>query len=603
MQSIILAAGMGKRLKELTNDNTKCMVKVNGVTLIERMLRQIDSFNLNRIIIVVGYKGQKLIDYISTLNIKTPVHYVENPIYDKTNNIYSLQLAQDYLEQDDTLLFESDLIFESSIIKSLIEDPRPSLALVDKYESWMDGTCIKINEDDEIKEFIPGTHFKYEDAEEYYKTVNIYKFSKEFSSQRYIPFLNAYMKALGENEYYEQVLRVISNLDNPEIFAKKLNGELWYEIDDVQDLDIAESLFANDIHEKYNKISKRYGGYWRYPKLLDFSNPGNSEFPPQRLKDEIKASSDKLLNNYPSGMKVIRLLASKIWGVHSQSVIVVNGIESCLDILSNMNFTTGVIIPTRVNLQNRLGNKMVPMKLTSDDFSYTADDVIKFYSDSNNKIDCLFIYNPGYHTGYYLPKDEVIKLLKWTNKNNIKLIYDESTLDFVNENDSLINDETIEKFKNLIILKDMSVSHGILGIRLACVFTSDKEFLDDFEQKLSCWNIDSYSEFYLQIMEKYQKIYKASLDKFRVNKYIFSNNLNSIKELKIISDKSNYILCELKNMKSRNLCENLLDKYTILARDLSEQFGLKNKQYIKFSVRNKKENQVLIEALNNIFNK
>ena len=164
MQSIILAAGMGKRLKELTNDNTKCMVKVNGVTLIERMLRQIDSFNLNRIVIVVGYKGQKLIDYISTLNIKTPIQYVDNPIYDKTNNIYSLQLAQEYLEQDDTLLFESDLIFEESVIKSLIEDPRPSLALVDKYESWMDGTCIKINEDDEIKEFVPGTHFKYVDA-------------------------------------------------------------------------------------------------------------------------------------------------------------------------------------------------------------------------------------------------------------------------------------------------------------------------------------------------------------------------------------------------------------------------------------------------------
>lgn len=138
MQAIILAAGMGKRLKELTQNNTKCMVKVNGVTLIDRMLHQIDRQHLSRIVIVVGYEGQKLIDYIATLNINTPIIYVNNPIYDKTNNIYSLSLAKDWLCKEDTLLFESDLIFEDSVLKVLVEDPRDTLALVDKYESWME---------------------------------------------------------------------------------------------------------------------------------------------------------------------------------------------------------------------------------------------------------------------------------------------------------------------------------------------------------------------------------------------------------------------------------------------------------------------------------
>ena len=142
MQAIILAAGMGKRLKELTSNNTKCMVKVNGVSLIDRLLHQIENQSLDRIVIVVGYEGQKLIDYVATLDIKTPIVYVNNPIYDKTNNIYSLALAKDYLREDDTLLFESDLIFEDGIIESMIADPRETLVLVDKYESWMDGTCI-----------------------------------------------------------------------------------------------------------------------------------------------------------------------------------------------------------------------------------------------------------------------------------------------------------------------------------------------------------------------------------------------------------------------------------------------------------------------------
>ena len=79
MQAIILAAGMGRRLKDLTKDNTKCMVKVNGVPLIDRMLRQIEGLHLSRGAIVVGYKGPELIDHIGTLDNKTPGLFVNNP--------------------------------------------------------------------------------------------------------------------------------------------------------------------------------------------------------------------------------------------------------------------------------------------------------------------------------------------------------------------------------------------------------------------------------------------------------------------------------------------------------------------------------------------
>ena len=187
MQAIILAAGMGKRLKELTRDNTKCMIKVNGVTLIERMLQQIDTHHLERIIIVVGYEGEKLKEYINTLSIATPIVFVENPYFDQTNNIYSLYLAKDYLTEKDTLLFESDLIFEDAVIDRLIENPYPSLALVAKFESWMDGTVVTLDENNNIKRFISPKQFSFEEIPGYYKTVNIYKFSKKFSSSHYVP--------------------------------------------------------------------------------------------------------------------------------------------------------------------------------------------------------------------------------------------------------------------------------------------------------------------------------------------------------------------------------------------------------------------------------
>jgi len=320
MQAIILAAGMGKRLKDLTQNNTKCMVKVNGITLIERLLRILDRKQLSQIVIVVGYEGQKLIDFIQTLKIKTAIKYVDNPIYDKTNNIYSLALANEYLINEDTLLFESDLIFEESLVDCLLEDERETLALVDKYESWMDGTCMVLDDGDNIVDFIPGKYLNFQEKDKYYKTVNIYKFSKHFSANTYVPFLEAYKKAMGVNEYYESVIKLIAMLDTQEIKAKRLQNQTWYEIDDVQDLNIAESLFPNSDSERYDLIMARFGGFWRYPQLVDFCYLVNPYFPPQKMQSEMMASFNPLLTQYPSGMGVNSLLASRNFGVKRERI-------------------------------------------------------------------------------------------------------------------------------------------------------------------------------------------------------------------------------------------------------------------------------------------
>ena len=161
MQAIILAAGMGKRLKELTQNNTKCMIKVHNQTLIERMLKQLAALSLKRIIIVIGYKGDKVRELIGNKINNTPILYVENNVYDKTNNIYSLYLAKNYLVEDETILLESDLIFENSILNKLINHPYPNLAVVAKYQSWMDGTVVRLDEDNNILNFISKKAFQF----------------------------------------------------------------------------------------------------------------------------------------------------------------------------------------------------------------------------------------------------------------------------------------------------------------------------------------------------------------------------------------------------------------------------------------------------------
>ena len=228
MQAIILAAGMGKRLGELTKTNTKCMIKVNGQTLIDRMMKQLVQLRLSRVVLVIGFEGKKLKKYIQDQNYNVPITFVINPIYNTTNNIYSLYLAKKYLEEDDTILLESDLILEDSLFQKLLNNPFPNLALVAKYQHMMDGTVVKLDQNNNIIQFIPKKDFVFSERNNYYKTLNVYKFSKEFCIHNYNPFLEAYSTAFGNNEYYEQVLRVITFLDKSEFKALPIADEKWY---------------------------------------------------------------------------------------------------------------------------------------------------------------------------------------------------------------------------------------------------------------------------------------------------------------------------------------------------------------------------------------
>ena len=478
MQAIILAAGMGKRLKELTSNKTKCMVKVNGVSLIDRMLHQIEKYSLNRIVIVVGYEGQHLMDYIGTLGIKTPIIFVNNPIYDKTNNIYSLALAKDYLKEDDTLLFESDLIFEDAVIDELLSDPRETLALVDKYESWMNGTCLRVDENDNIKDFISGKNVQYKEVVDYYKTVNIYKFSQRFSEKIYIPFLDAYENALGNNEYYEQVLKVITMLDDPEIKAKRLNGEKWYEIDDVQELDIAEALFCEDPAKRVKLIEQRYGGFWRFPKLVDYCYLVNPYFPPHMMVEEMIASFQTLLTQYPSGQRVNSLLAWNYFNIHQENIVVGNGAAELIkSLLGFLDGKTGFIRPTFEEYPHRFSKEnSVFFDVSAKDYSYTADDIMGFFTE--NKVDNLVIINPDNPSGNFISKADMLRLVEWGKTNSVNIVLDESFIDFADDPDSsLLVQNIISDNPHLYLMKSISKSYGVPGLRLGILASGNKEII------------------------------------------------------------------------------------------------------------------------------
>lgn len=591
---------MGRRLGDYTRDNTKCMVKVNGVRLIDRMMGQLSELGLSRVVVVTGYKGDKLRAHIDgTYGGKINVEYVENPVYDRTNNIYSLWLAKDKLCEDDTLLIESDLIFSDRMLRLAVDDSHPNLALVAKYESWMDGTMVRIDAERNIVNFVPKKAFRFEDTKYYYKTVNIYKFSREFSANKYAPFLDAYCKALGNNEYYEQVLRVITLLDNSDLKALPVGEEKWYEIDDVEDLDIAETIFAED-EEMLRRYNFRYGGHWRFPKMTDFCYLVNPYFPTEQMKAEMKANFDTLLTEYPSGMYVNSLLAGKCFGVHRQHIVAGNGAAELIkSLMERAGGRTGVVYPTFEEYPNRLDrSSIVAFTPRNRDLSYTASELMDYFADKD--ISRLLLINPDNPTGNFIPIDDVKRLCGWCAGRNITLVVDESFVDFSDdfEHNTLLSDATLEANPNLVVVKSVSKSYGVPGLRLGVLASADDDLISWIKKDVSIWNINSFAEFYMQIYNKYHSAYRDACRKFAVERARFYKRLQEVGWIRVLPSQANYFCCEITDrFTSHELSKKLLAQFNIMIKDCDTKTGLHGRNFIRVSVRDTADNDKLVDAL------
>ncbi|HIF9347330.1 TPA: aminotransferase class I/II-fold pyridoxal phosphate-dependent enzyme [Photobacterium damselae] len=594
MQVIIPAAGMGNRLGKHTNDKTKCMVKVHDITLIERSLEILSKYDINRFVIIVGYHKEKLIDFLGNSFNGIEIVYVENNVYDVTNNIYSIYLAKELLSEDDTILLESDLIYEPQIIDNLISNQYPNVAVVDKYQPWMDGTVVEINNEFDIVNFVPKKDFDFSKTNDYYKTVNIYKFSKDFLVQTYVPFLEAYSSALGKNEYYEQVLRVITLLDTQELKALPLQGEKWYEIDDIQDLDNAEVIFSTK-EQKLKLLSQRYGGFWRYEDIRDFCYLVNPYFPNSTFVGEMQHSFDTLLREYPSGANVQSLLASKMFNCDKSQIVVGNGAAELIDALAKeIKCKLGLFIPTFEEYSARFKDVYLE-RIDNSNFSYNKDDI----KNLAGKVNGVILINPDNPSGNFIKYDDLIELIYWFKKENKLLIIDESFVDFAvrGVESTLLSEEILNIYDKLIVIKSISKSYGVPGIRLGVLASSNLDLISNIKANIPVWNINSLGEFFFQIIGKYTKPYEISCNNIITERNCLFEQLKTIPFLRPIESQANYILCEVLGKTSISVVNELCSAHKILSKDCSNKQGFNNKSYIRFAVRDSIDNQYLIDCL------
>ena len=604
MQSIILAAGLGSRLGELTKECTKCMVKINGITLIERMLRQLDRYGMDRIIIVTGYKGDILKDYVQNLGINTPVVFVDNSDYRHTNNIYSLWLTREFLEEMDSLVLESDMIFEDRVIEKMLAVDNGCGTFVARPRPWMDGSIVKLDKDNNIVYFVDDEEVKRIDQSYYHKIVSIYKFKKRYVSEKYMTYLNEYVKKNKDNNLYESLLKVIDLDVEKKIPAEILDEEQWYEINDIQDMDIAESMFA-DGNEKVRKYLQRYGGYWRYPAMRDFCYLVNPYFPNERFMNEMKSNFDVLVREYPSGMAVNSLLAGHFFGVRTENICVGNGTAELIkSLMENISGNIGMVYPTFEEYPHRKKDvEVIPYYVVDKDFDYSVDDIMSYYEGKD--ISAIVLVNPDNPSGHFISKKDILRLEDWCRSKGRKLIVDESFIDFVEDDEwhTLLDMEVLLNHPSLIVLKSISKSFGVAGLRLGVIATADTDLIAFMKKDVAIWNINSFAEYYLQIIEKYRDDYYEAMEKFKEVRRRYLEKLSKIKGFKVYPSQANYVMCHIENsVTSTELADILLNRYNVLIKNLASKEGLNKGNYVRLSVKSDEENDYIVNALMEIFN-
>lgn len=265
-----------------------------------------------------------------------------------------------------------------------------------------------------------------------------------------------------------------------------------------------------------------------------------------------------------------------------------------------------MILPSFEEYANRFEKEnLIIFNPKNKDFSYQAEDLILFLKNNihqNNKPDAFILVNPDNPTGNFIDKNQLIVLAEFCKENKILLVIDESFVDFADIKQSLMNVDFLKQYPDVVIIKSISKTYGVAGLRLGVAASGDENKINALKKELSIWNINSFAEFFMQIASHFESDYILSLNYFKKERERFFNDLKSLKHLHVIPSFANYFLCEIKKpFLVENLMHDLFQK-NILIKNCSSKKAFENKPYVRIAIKDKESNLKLFFCLKEFFN-
>lgn len=344
----------------------------------------------------------------------------------------------------------------------------------------------------------------------------------------------------------------------------------------------------------------RYGGYWRFPDMLDYCYLVNPYFAQSGILDEMQDFFKTLVSQYPSGMGVNSLLASECWGINPEYIIPGNGAAELIKaLMENLEGKVGVVRPTFEEYPNRLlADQVVAFIPGNSEFRYSENDLMEFFDA--NPVQTLLLINPDNPSGNFIPIGGIRRLAEWTGKKGITFILDESFVDFSVgfEDNTCLDNDFLEANPHMLVMKSISKSYGVPGLRLGILCSSNTGLIARIKKQVSIWNINSFAEYFMQIFPKYRNGYKEACNLFIQERNHFESELKDIPFIHVMPSQANYFFLEvLPPFKPTQICADLLEKYKILCSACLAKKGIDKDRYMRIAVRNHEDNMRFIVAL------
>ena len=598
-KAIILAAGTGKRLRPFTDRLPKCLAPVNGVPILINALRQLNSAGIIEVVIVVGHHKEKIRERVKDNFNGMQVTYIESEVYDKTNNVYSLWLAREHMTQD-VLLLEGDVFFEKQLIDRMLATSG-NIAAVARCQSFMSGTVVRVDSEDSIQEMLDAVHqgsgFDYSDA---FKTVNIWLFRGDFLRDYFLPKLEATIDAGEVNGYYESILGDRDYLPQHELLCVRCDGVKWYEIDDENDRLAAEYMFSSQ-EERFDFISGQHGSYWRYG-FVDHAYLYNLYYPPKEIFVHFEKHIRKLVLNYPVAQDMLARLMGDLIVQPAERIVVGNGASEFIKLISG---TLGKKMIVPVPSFNEYVNaapkgQVVEFALKAPSFNLDVDE---FAAEARQQgAEIAVVVSPNNPTSLAIPKRDVVRLAKKLADQRCMLVLDESFVDFASSYSSMTLVHELEQHPNLAIIKSLSKSYGIGGLRLGYLLTANREFASQIRDGLPIWNINGFAEAFLRIAPRYRCEFVQSCQRVRADRDNLYHGLCSIPGMTVYKPEANFVFCRLPDhaVDGPEVTRSLFLEENIYIKDCAGKSLEQGNRYLRIAARTSAENDMLVKALKRI---
>ena len=587
MKAIILAAGYAKRMRPLSRECHKTLLLAGGQTVLGRIVDSLLTNDVRELVIVTGYRDDQLRGYMAEEYGDLDVTWVHNPDFDTTNNIHSLALAFKEIKNEEVLIVESDLVVDPEVIKALVNSPYPDVAMVGPHELGMDGTVVTVA-DNVITQFIPP-HLQPEtfDFTDAFKTLNIYKFSAQFCDTVFRPTVDFYSQTIDSNCYYESILGILIYMRRCKIFAEVVDNNLWTEIDDPNDLEVANFMFTPE--ERSSILEGTHGGYWKY-RFTDFCYIRNFHFPTGSMISDLRRNVKPLLANYGSSQQVLDRKISQFLECDADQIVLLNGASQAYPFLRQKFGDTRVLVPKPTFGEYR---RIFPNARTYPDEPGIDMNRIE---ESLSTTDLVVFVNPNNPTGTVLPTEDLFDMASRHPKT--VFLIDESFVDFCDE--TPVQDLLVDKhLDNVLIIKSLSKSLGVPGIRLGYVYSTNRELITTIKEEIPIWNINSMAEYFLELLFKNRPQLEASFQKSKDDRKEFAEALRTLEGVKdVVNGGGHFILVRVDPalFPSPKIVDDLLIQHATYVKDVTEAMGSSD-THLRFAVRDQRDNMRLVNIL------